>query len=134
MNMKLEITNEPDYLHTKISGKFSFTEANDYFVKIMEAAAQYGVDRILLDCITLEGTMTTFQRFQYSSFVINQIDEFSKLGVPRGIRLAYVVLPPIADPGRFGETFAVNRGVNVRIFDTIDEAINWLEIEPADKE
>ena len=83
MNMKMEITHETGYLHIKISGKFSLTEANDYFVKIMEAAAQYGVDRILLDCITLEGTMTTFQRFQYSSFVINQIDERRDTGVEK---------------------------------------------------
>ena len=134
MNMKMEIIYETGYLHIKISGKFSLTEANDNFVKIMNAAEQSGVNRLLIDCLNLEGAMNTSERLQYSSFVVKQVDEFSTKGVPRGIRLSYVVLPPLADPGRFGETFAVNRGVNVRIFDTIDEAINWLEIEPADKE
>ena len=134
MNMKMEIIYETGYLHIKISGKFSLTEANDNFVKIMEAAAQSGDNRVLIDCLSLEGTMTTTERLQYSSFVIKQIEEFSSRGVHRSIRLAYVVLPPLADPERFAETFAVNRGINARMFDTIDEAFKWLEIEPADKE
>ena len=46
--------------------------------------------------------------------------------LPRGF--AYVLEEPILDQGRFGETVAVNRGMRVRAFDSLEAARGWLEV------
>jgi hypothetical protein len=35
------------------------------------------------------------------------------------------------DPGRFGETVAVNRGMLTKTFESIDDALEWLGIGTA---
>jgi hypothetical protein len=52
-------------------------------------------------------------------------------------RIAYVDASAERDPARmrFAETVAVNRGVNVRLFRSLDEAERWLcsgETKPGD--
>jgi len=44
-------------------------------------------------------------------------------------RYAIVGNHPLVDPKRFGETVAVNRGVNVRAFTEMKQALAWLEME-----
>ena len=41
-------------------------------------------------------------------------------------RFAYVMHEPLRDPTRLGETVAVNRGMNVKTFETPEDAIEWL--------
>jgi len=43
-------------------------------------------------------------------------------------RFAYVLKEPLLDPDKFGETVAVNRGMSVRAFDNLEEALAWLEV------
>ncbi len=39
---------------------------------------------------------------------------------------AHVLKEPVLDPQRFGETVALNRGMNVRTFDNLEDALAWL--------
>ena len=39
----------------------------------------------------------------------------------------------LRDPQRYGETVAVNRGMDVKTFETPEEAFEWLERPPANK-
>jgi hypothetical protein len=48
-------------------------------------------------------------------------------------QFAYVISEPLRDPQRYGETVAVNRGMNVKTFETLEEAFVWLERPPANK-
>ena len=41
-------------------------------------------------------------------------------------RFSYVMHEPLRDPGRLGETVAVNRGMDVKVFETLEDAIEWL--------
>jgi hypothetical protein len=41
-------------------------------------------------------------------------------------RFAYVMHEPLRDPGRLGETVAVNREMDVKTFETPDVAFEWL--------
>jgi len=50
--------------------------------------------------------------------------------MPRAPRFAYVMNEPLRDPRRYGETVAVNRGMTVKTFETIEEAFKWLELTP----
>jgi hypothetical protein len=42
-------------------------------------------------------------------------------------KIAYVDASRTSDKARFAETVAMNRGVNVRLFETIADAQKWLE-------
>lgn len=70
-------------------------------------------------------------RFSYADFAAEELHAFSSRGTLSGIRLAYVGKVPVIDPSRFGETVAGNRGVDVKVFDSVDDALRWLEISSA---
>jgi len=42
------------------------------------------------------------------------------------VQFAHVGTEPLFDKNRFGEMAATNRGFNVKMFDNVDAAINWL--------
>jgi hypothetical protein len=48
-------------------------------------------------------------------------------------RFAYVGSQPLVEPQRFGETVAVNRGINLKVFTEMKEALAWLEAQPAEE-
>jgi hypothetical protein len=72
------------------------------------------------------------ERFLYAEFAAR---ETTKLIQEHKIapRFACVITAPLRDPKRFGENVAVNRGMNVRTFETIKDAFGWLELPPPDE-
>jgi hypothetical protein len=42
---------------------------------------------------------------------------------------AYVIHAALRDPGKFGETVAVNRGMNMKVFENLEDAFEWLDIK-----
>ena len=42
------------------------------------------------------------------------------------LKFAYIIHQPLRDPDRFGETVAVNRGMNVKTFEDTNAAMQWL--------
>jgi hypothetical protein len=73
------------------------------------------------------------ERFYYGEFAAQSVVESADLGVSRSTQFAYVLKVPMRDPERFGETVAVNRGMRVRTFDDLDDALGWLGTAPANK-
>jgi hypothetical protein len=47
-------------------------------------------------------------------------------------QFAYLLIPPVGDPQRLGENAAVNRGMFVKVFEDLDDALKWLGIDSAD--
>ena len=131
MRMNLDITREKGFIRVHMTGEFSLTEANDCVVSIFEAVAQHGLQKVLVDCRRLKGEPTTMERFAHATFAVRQLDRFVDVGVFRGTRFAYVGHEPLIDRDRFGETVAVNRGLNVKVSLSEQEALDWLEIDPA---
>ncbi len=131
MNMNLDITREKGYLCAHVTGEFFLAEANDCVVSIFEAVAQHGLQKVLVDCRQLKGEPTTLERFVHSTFAVREMGRFADAGVLRGTRFAYVGNEPLIDRNRFGETVAVNRGLNVKVSLSKQEALQWLEIDPA---
>jgi hypothetical protein len=127
----LALEPRPGYLLAFVTGAFEQKPAQALFVRVMEAAIEHRLPKILVDCTGMSGTMSTIQRFEFARFVANrqQMAIFDgKLGEPS--RLAVVGNVPLVDPHRFGETVAVNRGAKIRVVDKREEAMQWLEITP----
>jgi hypothetical protein len=133
MSMVAKIEPEKDFLRVHLTGEFSLAEAKDAYVRTLEAVALHKMTKVLADCRNLKGAMTVMDRFEYSTFVAQEIARASGTGVSRCTRFAYVSKPPFFDRKKFSETVAVNRGANVLTTDSMEEALRWLEIETDNK-
>ena len=73
------------------------------------------------------------ERFFYGEFAAQEIAKFADRGVSRATQFAYVLEAPVLDLHRFGETVAVNRGMYVKVFDNLQDALEWIGIAPTKK-
>jgi hypothetical protein len=133
MSMLLQINPEPRLLNVVATGKFSLEEAHRTFLQMVEAIALYKSEKVLFDGRKLIGNPKTMERFYYGEFAAQNVVTFLERGVCAAPQFAYVLREPLRDPGRFGETVAVNRGMHVKTFDSPEEALQWLGIAPANK-
>ena len=124
---------ESGFLRARVTGSFSLSEAQRTFIEILEAVARTKVKKVLLDGRGIAGNPELIERFYYGEFAAHAVWDFTDHGVSHGTRFAYVLEVPVLDPGRFGETVAVNRGMFVKIFDNEQDALAWLRIPQASK-
>ncbi len=133
MSMILKIAAESGFLRVSAMGRFSLEEAERTLIEMLEAVAQNKVGKVLFDGRGLVGNPNVMERFYYGEFAAKSVAEFADRGVSLTTQFAYVLEVPMRDPGRFGETVAVNRGMFVKTFDNLDDALGWLGIAPANK-
>jgi len=132
MSMKLEICPEPGFLRVGATGEFSSEEARRTFLEMLEAVALHKVRKVLFDGRALAGEPMTMERFYYGEFAARAVAESFRRGdVSRSTQFGYVLKEPVLDPERFGESVAVNRGMFVKAFDNLPDALGWLGIVPA---
>lgn len=120
MSYDLTIEEQPSYLHAKVSGTHNAENAHRFLMDVHEAWVQRNSSAVLLEmklCGPSLGVLSIF----------NIISERAPYAY--GLKqIAYVDACSEHDPeqARFAETVARNRGVNVRLFQTVDEAAGWL--------
>ena len=131
MIMQIEIRPERDFLKVVATGKFSLKEAERNFLEILEALILHKTRKAMIDGRALIGKPATIERFCYGKFAANSVKMFHARGLYPFTRFAYVLIHPMLDPQRFGETVAVNRGMRVKAFDNPEDAVAWLELAPA---
>jgi hypothetical protein len=115
-------------------GEFSLAEAERTFLEVLDAVARHKSEKILLDGRELKGDPSVIQRFVYGEFAAHAVSRYTReRGVPPDPQFAYVLQEPVLDPQRFGETVAANRGMWVKAFDNLEDALEWLRLAPASK-
>jgi hypothetical protein len=96
---------------------------------MLGAVAAHKSEKVLFDGRALTGAPTFIQRFYYGEFAAEAVKQFvvdhSHRSAPQ---FAYVLKPPILDPDRFGEIVAVNRGMTVKAFDNLKDALEWITL------
>jgi hypothetical protein len=103
-------------------------EAKRIFLEMLEAVVRYNTAKILLDGRALQGELSTIQRFLYGEFAASAVARCQRAhGISRALQFAFVLQEPVLDPQQFGETVAVNRGMWVKIFDHLEDALGWLQ-------
>jgi hypothetical protein len=121
-------------LRATFVGEFSLAEAEQNFLEILDAAAHHETDKILLDGRDVQGNVQTIERFLFGEFTAHAVARYTQERSPRRVpQFAYVIHEPILDPQRFGETVAVNRGMWVKVFDNLEEALRWLNVGPVEE-
>ena len=120
MEYSLSLEEKPSYLHAKATGPHTPENARAFLADVYEACVQKSCRVLLLE-----------MSFTGPSLSMVKIFDVIAEGSLRGSmlkRIAYVDASTERDPTRmrFAETVAVNRGVNVRLFRTVEEAECWL--------
>jgi len=129
---RLTITLQADHdrhlLDVVYSGDWDLPLAQETFHDILAALAEHKLKKVLVDGRQIVGDPEPLERFFYSQYVADAVAHSinrKRIEVPR---FAYVMLDPMLDPKRFGETVAVNRGMRVKAFDNFKQAELWLGV------
>ena len=125
MNIQQNMHFESGLLSVTASGEFSLEDAKQAFLELLKAIAQYQAEKILFDGRNVKGKPGDLERFYYGEFTARETHGMI-VGHKIVPRFAYVMHEPLRDPTRLGETVAVNRGMNVKTFETPEDAIAWL--------
>lgn len=134
MGIFLRISAGAGLLRVIAKGEFSLKEAERTFLQILDAVARHKTEKILFDGRELQGDPNTIQRFLYGEFTAHAVARYNTEGrISRASQFAYVLQEPVLDPQRFGEIVAINRGMRVKAFDNLEDAVGWLKLAPANK-
>ena len=129
MELTLNIRDDDGLLYATYSGEFSLAEAEETFLRILENVEQHKLLKVIVDGLAITGAPTTFERFLYGEFVAEKVNTL-RARTLLSPRFAYILIPPVRDPDRFGENVAVNRGMLIKTFESRDNALEWLGIDP----
>ena len=124
MGLTLSIRADEGLLYATYSGAFSLAEAKSTFVQIIEAVYRNKIQKVVVDGRKITGEPSMMERFLYGEFAAKLCRTMRH--VPQ---FAYILIPPVLDPKRLGETVAVNRGMFVKAFDNLHDGLKWLGVD-----
>jgi len=116
-----------DVLYSTLSGEFRLADSLSAFLQLVGTIKERQSSKVLVDGRRVCGEPITIERFLYGEFAAEAVKE---LGIGVVPMFAYVLHEPVLDPMRLGETVALNRGMNVKVFDDYELAIAWLGVMP----
>lgn len=126
--MKLTISIESGFIVARASGEFSLAEAKRIFLELLDTTEKHGLQKILFDGREITREPTDMERFGYAEYAAKSVAVFMQCNRGINLKFAYVLLPPVLDLRKFGETVALNRGMLVKSFDNLDDAYQWLGV------
>ncbi len=121
MSYQLEITPEETYLHVRATGKRTRGALAAIAEEVLEACRKYQIYKVLADIRELEGEMGIFD----SMLIVTK--EFPKLKADNVVQKAAIINPRNRhERSRFFEQMANKRGYNLRLFEDLTPALEWL--------
>jgi hypothetical protein len=111
---------EERVLVAKADGQVSLSEVVSIFTKACDVAAEKGFDRILVDCLQVEGELATLERYELG----RKVAEYC-LNRSFNPKIATVGKLPLVDG--FGALVAGNRGLTAETFSELPKAMDWLK-------
>jgi hypothetical protein len=119
MSYILTITEKPGYLHAIVTGSNNKENVSRYFQEIQDECTARGCFRVLIE-ERLEGPrLRVMDVFQIAAEASGRIRG-------RSYAIAYVDVNAEGDLMKFAETVAVNRGLPVTVFSSVNDAEKWL--------
>lgn len=121
MAIEIESAIHSTYMYIHCQGVFELHNALQQMAFALRLAAEAERGRVLIDVRDVTGTLSTMDRYEFG---VGLAAVQEKIG--QKMRLAFVGAPPIVELARFGETVALNRGVQAQVFLDFEQAITWL--------
>ena len=129
MGFQYKVSTEPGRLRVSIEGTFESSLIPEMVGKVLEACREHKPRRLLVDAHRVGGQLSTVDRFQLGVTVASEFMKDVAAGKIPYARIAFLSNEAIADPERFGEKVATNRGMNLMVCTDENEALAWLEEE-----
>ena len=119
MTYRLIIENKPGYLHATVTGQNTRENVAGYIGEIIRECTARKCPNVLIE-ERLEGPrMGAFDVFDLASEAGSKASKSLRA-------VAYVDVNAVGDLMKFAETVAVNRWANVKVFDTVTDAEEWM--------
>lgn len=119
MSYKLTIREESSYVHVIVTGLNSWENVQSYLMEIMRECMARRIYRVLIE-ERLEGPrLGTMDVYQIAADGADRAKGLFEA-------IAYVDVNASGRMMQFAETVAINRGLPVTVFATVDAARKWL--------
>jgi len=124
MDLHIDIELQGGLILVTARGNLAFDAALRLLKQVCDTAAEKQVNKILVNSLSVDGELSTLERYQIGVEVAAYIMQRQM-----NPRLAFVGQPPAIDG--FGVRVARNRGMTVEVFSSQQEALNWLDNWPS---
>ena len=119
MGIEFDLEVRPGYLSLVCAGELTQESFAEVYEKALAAAQAHGVKAVLLDGRAVTARpQSILERFNMGHGAAELQRKYSLRCF-----VAIVAHPPVADPQKFGETVATNRGILGGVYFDIDEAL-----------
>jgi hypothetical protein len=116
MEISISIDGAGGFVRFTVNGKAESIVANELLETMRVNTERLGHRCILLNLLSVTGTLSTVERFNFGLTAVEQL---------RNVRKVAVVQASSKDSG-FGALVARNRGLRMEVFSGEDQAIEWL--------
>jgi hypothetical protein len=124
MDLHIDVELQVGLLLVTASGSLAFDAALRLLKQVLDTAAEQQVNRILVNCLALDGELSTLERYSLGVEVPAYFKQRQM-----NLRIAFVGKPPAMDG--FGVRVAQNRELPTEMFSSQQEALNWLDKGPS---
>lgn len=122
-NFNVETVEGANFITLIAGGIYSLERAIHLCKLSIDSCLLYNKKKILVDITKVTGNVPFFERFQYAEALAQYK---AKHALTEVSKIALLGKEPLVDKKRFGETVAVNRGVNIKVFTELNDALIWL--------
>ena len=123
MTKEIEYLADEDIILVTTSGIYDLQADVETVKEIKAKFDEYDCSRVLIDHRATQVIMKTMPAY-------NRVDLYRRLGFEYTQRAA-LVFKKLQDDILFYETVCRNQGVNLRVFDDYEAALDWLRASPA---
>jgi hypothetical protein len=118
MSLQLQIEEMPDYLIAKFIGPGAPEEVWQQYESIAERCKRANKNKLLLHFLEAHAEISLVDRY----FLGGEAQIFKRYN----LQVAIACRPEHLDEKKFVEIVARNRGVNLRVFTNVEDALEWL--------
>ena len=118
----LKVRNQGSYLHLIAEGDTTVEDITGYLSEVLKKCTELHCPNVLIE--------ENFKGPSLGIFAIYEIVTkicWQAASVVRHVAYVDISLEHKKEVNQFAETTAVNRGVNIKLFETVAEAENWLQ-------
>jgi hypothetical protein len=126
--MFIETKAEQEFLGVSAAGSVSMEALKQSFLEILEAVIKQKFRKVLFDGRGLFGKFTELDLLHYTLFMASEVRNLREAYFSQMTRFAYVLKPRALDLQRLCETIPLIRGMNLKAFENLEEALKWLEV------
>ena len=130
MALNIKIVHNDDNLEVVVTGSYDMREAINRFPLVLSVVRFTGVSKVLIDFRDLAGIPAATEKILYAFGIQEHYEDYISAG-GHAIKVAYVGKEPIVNTFEPGLEVAQDTNMPFNLFTTIDEAYEWLGVNPA---